>query len=193
MVLSISNGTTWSHSHIIYMFVIFLSHYMKPWINVYHSHLKYLIFAFLNWLYIHYSYKVDSDNGKKFCFQAEHFVVFYSIRIKSVIWDTSLYYLVVKKKKIIGMIQISIIESHWNRFQKGISFSYQLLMHWKILQDLFSHFELAHLPECCTCVSMNGVSIVQIMACHLYGTKLLSKTMLDYYQLDTWEQSSVKL
>ena len=35
-------------------------------------------------------------------------------------------------------------------------------------------------------------ALVQIMACRLYGTKPLSEPMLDHYQLDPWEQSSVK-
>ena len=35
-------------------------------------------------------------------------------------------------------------------------------------------------------------TLVQIMACRLYVAKPLSEPMLDYYQLDTWEQSSVK-
>ena len=35
-------------------------------------------------------------------------------------------------------------------------------------------------------------ALFQLMACRLYGTKPLSEPMLDYYQLDPWEQSSVK-
>ena len=35
-------------------------------------------------------------------------------------------------------------------------------------------------------------ALVQIMACGLYGAKPLSEPMLDYYQLDPWEESSVK-
>ena len=35
-------------------------------------------------------------------------------------------------------------------------------------------------------------ALVQIMACRLYCVKPLSKPMLDYYQSDPWEQSSVK-
>ena len=35
-------------------------------------------------------------------------------------------------------------------------------------------------------------ALVQIMACRLYSVKPLSEPMLDYYQLDPWEQSSVK-
>ena len=38
----------------------------------------------------------------------------------------------------------------------------------------------------------NGSAFVQIMACSLLGTKPLSKPMLDYCQLDSWEQISVK-
>ena len=34
-------------------------------------------------------------------------------------------------------------------------------------------------------------ALVQIMACHLFGTKPLSKPVLDYCQLDPWEQNSV--
>ena len=33
--------------------------------------------------------------------------------------------------------------------------------------------------------------LVKIMACRLFGTKLLSKPMLHYCQLDPWEQTSV--
>ena len=35
-------------------------------------------------------------------------------------------------------------------------------------------------------------SLVQIMACHLDGAKPLSEPMLEYCQLDSWEQTSVK-
>ena len=37
-----------------------------------------------------------------------------------------------------------------------------------------------------------GPALVQIMACCLFSTKPLSKTMLGYCQLDPWEQISVK-
>ena len=37
-----------------------------------------------------------------------------------------------------------------------------------------------------------GSSLVQIMACRLFGAKPLSKPMLGYCQLDSWEQVSVK-
>ena len=35
-------------------------------------------------------------------------------------------------------------------------------------------------------------ALVQIMACRLYGAKPLSDPRLDHYQLDPWEQTSVK-
>ena len=35
-------------------------------------------------------------------------------------------------------------------------------------------------------------SLAQIMACRLFGAKPLSEPMLEYYQLDPWEQTSVK-
>ena len=35
-------------------------------------------------------------------------------------------------------------------------------------------------------------ALVQIMACHLFGAKPLSKPLLDYSQLDSWEQTLVK-
>ena len=38
-----------------------------------------------------------------------------------------------------------------------------------------------------------GSALVQIMACHLFGAKPLSKPMLEDCQLDPWEQTSVKL
>ena len=37
-----------------------------------------------------------------------------------------------------------------------------------------------------------GSTLVQIMACRLFGTKPLSKPMLGYCQFDPWEQASVK-
>ena len=37
-----------------------------------------------------------------------------------------------------------------------------------------------------------GLPLVQIMACRLFGAKPLSKPMLGYCQLDSWEQTSVK-
>ena len=37
-----------------------------------------------------------------------------------------------------------------------------------------------------------GSALVQIMACRQFGAKPLSKPLLDYYQLDPWEQSSGK-
>ena len=37
-----------------------------------------------------------------------------------------------------------------------------------------------------------GSALVQIMACHLFSAKPLSKPMLSYYQLDPQEQTSVK-
>ena len=37
-----------------------------------------------------------------------------------------------------------------------------------------------------------GSALVQIMACHLFGTKPLSKPKLSICQLDTYEQTSVK-
>ena len=38
-----------------------------------------------------------------------------------------------------------------------------------------------------------GSALVQIMACRLFGAKLLSKPMLGYCQLDPQEETSVKL
>ena len=38
----------------------------------------------------------------------------------------------------------------------------------------------------------NGWSLVQVMACRLFGAKPLPKPMLLYCQLDSWEQVSVK-
>ena len=35
-------------------------------------------------------------------------------------------------------------------------------------------------------------SMVEIMACRLFGAKPLSEPMLEYCQLDPWEQTSVK-
>ena len=37
-----------------------------------------------------------------------------------------------------------------------------------------------------------GLTLLQIMACHLFGTKQLCKPMLDYCQLDPLKQASVK-
>ena len=37
-----------------------------------------------------------------------------------------------------------------------------------------------------------GSAIVQVMTCQLFGAKPLPETMLAYYQLDSWEQISVK-
>ena len=37
-----------------------------------------------------------------------------------------------------------------------------------------------------------GLALVQVMACHLLGTKPLPEPMLSYCQLDSWEQISVK-
>ena len=37
-----------------------------------------------------------------------------------------------------------------------------------------------------------GLALVQIMACHLFGAKSLSKPVLCYCQLDHWRQTSVK-
>ena len=36
------------------------------------------------------------------------------------------------------------------------------------------------------------ISLVQIMACRLFGAKPLSEPMLDYCQLEPWEQTLVK-
>ena len=38
-----------------------------------------------------------------------------------------------------------------------------------------------------------GSSLVQVMACHLFGAKPLPETMLIYRQLDSWEHMSEKL
>ena len=38
-----------------------------------------------------------------------------------------------------------------------------------------------------------GSTLVQIMACRIFGAKPLSKPMLGYHQLDPWEQTSVKI
>ena len=37
-----------------------------------------------------------------------------------------------------------------------------------------------------------GPSLIQIMACRLFGAKPLSKPMLPYCQVVPWEQTSVK-
>ena len=37
-----------------------------------------------------------------------------------------------------------------------------------------------------------GPSLIQVMACRLFGAKPLSEPMLAYCQLDSWEQISVK-
>ena len=38
-----------------------------------------------------------------------------------------------------------------------------------------------------------GSVLIQVMACHLFGAKPLPEPMLAYYQLDSWEQISVKI
>ena len=48
--------------------------------------------------------------------------------------------------------------------------------------------ELTHLPLSPHICQWIGWALVQIMACRLFGTKLLSKPMLGYYQLDPYEQ-----
>ena len=58
---------------------------------------------------------------------------------------------------------------------------------WFFLIDDLTHLPLV--PH--ICVSESGSALVQIMACHLFSTKQLSKPMLGYYQLDLWEQTSV--
>ena len=37
-----------------------------------------------------------------------------------------------------------------------------------------------------------GSALVQVMACHLFGAKLSPEPVLDYCQLDFWDQISVK-
>ena len=43
----------------------------------------------------------------------------------------------------------------------------------------------------CVCVCVCIYSLIQIMACRLFGPKPLSEPMLAFYQLDPWEQSLV--
>ena len=38
-----------------------------------------------------------------------------------------------------------------------------------------------------------GSALVQVMYCRLFGAKPLSEPMLEYWQLDPWEQTSVKM
>ena len=47
-------------------------------------------------------------------------------------------------------------------------------------------------PSAAHIYQWTGSTLVQIMACHLFGAKLLSKPMLGYCQLGSWEQVSVK-
>ena len=51
---------------------------------------------------------------------------------------------------------------------------------------------LTHIPSVPHICQWIRSALAQIMACHLDGTKLLSKPMLAYCQLDSWEQVSVK-
>ena len=58
------------------------------------------------------------------------------------------------------------------------------LAYWQIYAsrslDKLTHFPLVYAHEC----QWNGSALVQIMACHLFSTKPLSKPILDYCQLD---------
>ena len=38
----------------------------------------------------------------------------------------------------------------------------------------------------------NGLSLVQVMTCRLFGAKPLPEPLLGYCQMDSWEQISVK-
>ena len=51
---------------------------------------------------------------------------------------------------------------------------------------------LTHLPLVPHMCQWTGPSWVQVMTCHLFGTKPLPEPMLAYCQLDSWEQISVK-
>ena len=47
-------------------------------------------------------------------------------------------------------------------------------------------------PGAAYMLQWTGSSLVQVMACHLFGTKPLPETMLAYCQLDCWEHISMK-
>ena len=52
---------------------------------------------------------------------------------------------------------------------------------------------LSHLPlKCRIYASVNRVDLVQIMACRLFGAKPISKPILGYCQLATWDENSGK-
>ena len=59
---------------------------------------------------------------------------------------------------------------------------------------LFVAHELSHPPPPSATYMgrWTGSVLVQIMACRLFGAKTLSKLMLEYCQLDPYEQTSVK-
>ena len=59
--------------------------------------------------------------------------------------------------------------------------------YWSAINVCLTHLPLV--PNMCQWIE---TALVQIMACRLFGTKQLSKPMLGYCQLNSWEQVSVK-
>ena len=64
----------------------------------------------------------------------------------------------------------------------------QIPAKWKVNHDISSSS-----PNAAYTRQRNGLALFQIMACRLFGTKLLPKPMQTYCQLDPQEQTSVKL
>ena len=107
--------------------------------------------------------------------------------------------------------------AHNPEFEKTELFRHLWLWHLKILKDPPKWFKVAityeidftiEVPDQYICETQTfnslrpsaaymcqwtGSALVQIMACHLIGTKPLSEQMLVYCQMDAWEQISVKV
>ena len=75
---------------------------------------------------------------------------------------------------------ISVIISSWN-FQESLLLTKVMSMYFNSLRPSTSNMHHQRMQ-----------SLVHIMACRLIGTKPLSEPVIEYYQLETWEQISVK-
>ena len=102
------------------------------------------------------------------------------ISIKSQ-WPTSFYF-----ERVVTCLTTRFLKSRW-------AYQPRLPKHWVSL--LGSNHDCHHCvnpAEWRIYASVKFTSLVQIMACRLFGTKPLSEPMLDCYWLARWEQTSVK-
>ena len=77
-----------------------------------------------------------------------------------------------------------------------VDFLFGTIWNWRYPFSTFDHILINSYPPSAAYImymrQWTGSALVQVMTCRLFGDKPSPAPMLDYYQLDRYEQTSVK-